>query len=259
VWPHCVVVAPPTLDDDLRLSERVEDFTIEQLVAKASIEALDVSVFPGATRCDVGCVSTDSCDPILHGLGHELRSVIGPDVARHPAQDEEVGQNINHVEGLELAIDADRQAFVGELVDDVEHPVLPSIMGPVFHEVVGPDVIALLRPQPDARSVIEPQPAALGLLPWNLQSFAQPDPFDPFVIDQPARIPQQRCDLAVAVAAVLPGKLDDVGSQPLFVFTAPRYPALCRAMLAERRASTTLGDMQMMSDMLDTGTATRGA
>jgi hypothetical protein len=30
-------------------------------------------------------------------------------------------------------------------------------------------------------------------------------------------------------------------------------------MLAERRAGATLGDMQVMSDMLDTGAATRGA
>ena len=116
-------------------------------------------------------------------------------------------------------------------------------MGPVFHEVVGPDVIAVLGPQPDARSVIEPEPAPLGLLAWNLQPFAQPDPFDPLVIDQPARVPQQRRNLAVAVAAVLPSKLDNIGGQPFFVFTAPRYPALCRAMLAERRASTTLGDV----------------
>jgi hypothetical protein len=30
-------------------------------------------------------------------------------------------------------------------------------------------------------------------------------------------------------------------------------------MLSERRTSATLGDMQVMSDMLDTGAATRGA
>jgi hypothetical protein len=57
----------------------------------------------------------------------------------------------------------------------------------------------------------------------------------------------------------LSGKGDGVGGQPLFVLTAPRRPALCRAVLPERRASATLGDMQFMSDMLDTGTATRGA
>ena len=120
-------------------------------------------------------------------------------------------------------------------------------------------MIAMLGPQPDARSVVEPQPPTLRLLAWNLQPLAQPDPFDPLVIDEPARVPQQCRDLAVAVAAIETSEFDDVGGQPLFVFTAPRYPALCRAMLAERHTSATLGDMQFMSNMLDTGTATRGA
>jgi len=93
----------------------------------------------------------------------------------------------------------------------------------------------------------------------DLQPLAPPDPLDPLVIDQPARIAQQRRDLAVAIAAIETGEFDDVGGQPLFVFTAPRGPALCRAMLPERRASTTLGDMQFMSDMLNTRTAPRGA
>ena len=84
-------------------------------------------------------------------------------MARHAAQDEEIGQRIDHIDGLELAGDPDRQAFVGELVDHVEHAILPSIMGAVLDKVVGPDVIAVLGSQPDARSVLQPQPAAFGL------------------------------------------------------------------------------------------------
>jgi hypothetical protein len=38
-------------------------------------------------------------------------------VARHATQDEKIGQQIDHIDGLELAGDPDRQAFVGELVD----------------------------------------------------------------------------------------------------------------------------------------------
>ena len=83
--------------------------------------------------------------------------------------------------------------------------------------------------------------------------------FDPLVIDLPPRPAQELHDLAIAVAAVLPGQGDHVGSQPLLVFRAPRHLALRRAMLAERRTSAALGDMQVMSDMLDTGAATRGA
>ena len=132
-------------------------------------------------------------------------------------------------------------------------------MGAVLDKVVGPDVIAVFRPQSDARSVIEPQAVPFGLFPWDFQPLTPPDPLDPLVIDQPARIPQQRRNLAVAVAAIETSELNDVGGQPLFVFTAPRHLALRRAMLAERRTSAALGDMQVMSDMLDTGAATRGA
>jgi mannose-1-phosphate guanylyltransferase len=67
------------------------------------------------------------------------------------------------------------------------------------------------------------------------------------------------CHLAIAVAAVLLGKLDNIGRQTLLVLTAARDFALCRAMLPERRTGATLGDMQLRSHLLNAGTATRGA
>ena len=45
----------------------------------------------------------------------------------------------------------------------------------------------------------------------------------------------------------------------LLVVTTTRDLALCRAMLPERRTGATLGDMQLRSDLLNAGTATRGA
>jgi hypothetical protein len=57
---------------------------------------------------------------------------------------------------LELAGDTDRQTFVGELVEHVEHSVLATIVGAILDEVIGPDMIALLRPQPDERGWITP-------------------------------------------------------------------------------------------------------
>src|SRR5262245_44364601 len=187
-----LVVPPPTLDDDLGLAQSGEDFAVEQLVAQASVEALDVAVLPGAASLDVGGLGTDNRDPFLHCLGEELRSVVGPDVSGNALQDEEVGQNVDHIDRLELAGDTDRQAFMGELVEHVEHPVLASLVGAVLDKVVGPDMIALLRPQPNARSVGQPQPAALGLLMGNLQPLTLPDTLDPLVVDCPARLAQQR-------------------------------------------------------------------
>ena len=40
----------------------------------------------------------------------------------------------------------DRQAFMAELVEHVEHPVLATIVGAILDEVIGPDMIALLGP-----------------------------------------------------------------------------------------------------------------
>jgi hypothetical protein len=185
---------------------------------------------------------------------------VGADVARHAAQDEQIGQHVDDVRGLEPAGDPDRQALVGELVEDVEHPVLPPVMGPVLDKVVGPDVVGVLGSQPDAGPVRQPEPATLGLLVWYLEPLASPDPFDPLVVDHPARgRAQQLGDLAVAVAAILPGELDDVGSELFLVVPAPRLLALRRAVLAERSADAALGDLKLASDVLDADAASRGA
>jgi hypothetical protein len=93
----------------------------------------------------------------------------------------------------------------------------------------------------------------------NLQPLTLPDTLDPLVVDDPARLAQELGDFAIAIAAVLPGKLDNIGCETLLVVTAARELALRRAMLPERRTGATLGDMQLRSDLLNAGTATRGA
>jgi hypothetical protein len=257
--PNRVVVASPALDDDLGLAQSVEDLAVEQLIAKAGVEALDVAVLPRAAALDVGGLGTDSGDPFLHCLGDELGSVVGSDVSGDTPQDEEIGQNVDHIDSLEVAGDTDRQAFMAEFVEHVEHAIPASIVGAVLDKVVGPDMIAVLRPEPNARSVGQPEPAALGLLRGNLQPLTLPDTLDPLVVDYPARLAQELGDLAVAIAAVVPGKLDNIGGETLLVVTATRDLALRRAMLPERRTGATLGDMQLRSDLLNAGTATRGA
>jgi hypothetical protein len=44
------------------------------------------------------------------------------------AQDEDIRQDVDHIDELKLAIDPDGHAFTGELIDDVEHSILPAIM-----------------------------------------------------------------------------------------------------------------------------------
>ncbi len=95
-----IVVTTPALDDDLGFAQRVEDFAVEQLVAQASIEALDVTVLPRTARLAVSSLGTDSGDPALHCLGDELRTVFRPNMAGDASHDEEVSQGIDHVDRL---------------------------------------------------------------------------------------------------------------------------------------------------------------
>src|SRR5262249_28921515 len=56
------------------------------------------------------------------------------------------------------------------------------------------------------------------------QPLALPDTLDPLVVDCPARLAQQFGDLAIAIAAVLPSKLDNIGGETLIVCTTARTP-----------------------------------
>jgi hypothetical protein len=83
---------------------------------------------------------------------------------------------------------------------------------------------------------------------------------DPLVVDHPARgRAQQLGDLAVAVAAILPSELDEIGGELFLVVPAPRAFALRRAVLPERSAHAALGDPELVSDVLDADAASRGA
>ena len=252
-------MTPPALDDDLRLAQGVEDLAIEQFVAQARVEAFDKAVLPRTAGRDVRGLRPDGGDPFLHGFGDELGAVVGTNVLGNAAQDEQVRQYVDDVDRFEPARYPNGQALVRELVDDVEQPDLASVMGALLEKVVRPDLVGALGSQPNAGSVIQPQPGALGLSDGDLQPLAPPDPLDPLVIDQPAGLAQQLGNLAIAVAAILPDQLDDVGGQPRFILTAPRDLALRRAMLTESRAGTTLGYRQCAANMLDAGAATRGA
>src|SRR5918994_4974333 len=249
----------PALDDDLGFLERVEDLAVEQLVPELRVEALDVAVLPWAAWGDVGGLRTHGSDPGLNPLGHELRPVVGANMLRHAAKDEEVGQHVDHVDPLELAGDPDGQALARELVDDVEHPDLPPVMGSGLDKVVGPDVVRVLRPKPNARSVVEPEAAPLRLLGRHLQPLPPPDPLDPLQVHPPASSPQHGGDPPIAVAAVLDGKGDNVGREPLLVVRGGRDLALRRAVLSEHTAGHALGHAMFGHHMLDAGAAAGGA
>ena len=161
-------MTPPAFDYDLGLGEGVEDFAVEQFVAQPRVEGLDEAVLPRAARRNVGGFRSDSGNPFLHGLGDELRAIVGTNVFRDAMQDKEIGEHVDDIDGFQLAVDTNGQTFVCELVDDVQHPVFPAFMRAILDKVVGPDMVRSLGAKTDAGSVREPKPAALGLFGGNL-------------------------------------------------------------------------------------------
>ena len=80
MWSLGVVMVPPSFNDDLGFSERVEDFTVQQLVSHSPVEAFAVSVLPGRSRLDIGGLCPSCFDPVPDGRSDKLRAVVRPDV-----------------------------------------------------------------------------------------------------------------------------------------------------------------------------------
>jgi hypothetical protein len=132
-------------------------------------------------------------------------------------------------------------------------------MRAVHDEVVGPDVVRPARPQPQAGTVVEPEPASLGLLLGNLQPLAPPDTFDPLVVDQPTFGSKQCRDTAIAIATVPTGKTHDIGRQFGLVIARHQPSSLGRPGLAQISASPSLRQTVLLTNMGHTAPATLGA
>lgn len=196
MWTFGVVVLTPAFDDDARLRKAVEDLAVQEFVSKLGVEALAVPVLLRAARLNECGPGADRRDPLANGFSDELGTVVGADVLRHSAQDEEIRQHVDDVGGLQLPVDPDGEALPGELVDQIEHTELTAVMGSTLDEVVGPHVVRPLWTKPDAGPVVQPEPPALGLLGWHLQAFLTPDALDALHVDHPPGISQQGCDPA---------------------------------------------------------------
>ena len=88
-------------------------------------------------------------------------------------------------------------------------------------------MVGVLRPQPHAGAIRQPQPATLRLPLRHLQPLAAPDPLDALPVHCPARILKQRRGPTVAVAAVLRGKRADAACQSRIV-RSPRLDLALR-------------------------------
>ena len=103
---------------------------------------------------------------------------------------------------------------------------------------------------------VQPKPPLLFVLLWNLQPFTSPDTLDPLVVHVPASVVQQTRHHAIAITAILVGQFNDIIGQPFFIGPALRNLSLCRTVLTQGAAGTTLGHAKLLPHMVDALSAT---
>jgi hypothetical protein len=89
---------------------------------------------------DVERLHTDPGEPVLHGLGDELRAIVGADMSRWSTRDEQLGERCQNIFTPQPARDRQCQALPARLVDDRQDPELPAFMGAPLDEVAGPNM-----------------------------------------------------------------------------------------------------------------------
>jgi hypothetical protein len=165
----------------------------------------------------------------------------------------QLAKHIQNIPRVQAPFDTYRETLARVLVDHTQHAEDLSIMGAVLDEVIGPDMALMCRPEPHARSIIQPQSPALRLLLRDFEPFTSPlarksinnrflpaQPINALLIHMPTVSPQQFRDPAIAVSAKLSGEPDDRFCQCRLVTTRCPGLALGRAMLIDHAASPTL-------------------
>ncbi len=75
---------------------------------------------------------------------------------RDTTKDKKVKQEINHILVFDLTGYQHRQAFPGVFINDIQYFEGPAIGRTVYHKVVAPDMVLMLRSEPDTGAVIKP-------------------------------------------------------------------------------------------------------
>src|SRR6187399_353026 len=94
---------------------------------------------------------------------------------------------------------------------------------------------------------------------WEDYSMAKRHTAEEIVAKRPAACAKQRRDPAIPVAAVLPGKFNDIGRQSSFIIGRPGDLPLRRSMLTQCPASSSLGDAKLGCHMTYARAAARRA
>lgn len=254
-----IEVIAPLLDHDLSFFQAVEYFLVEALVAQLAVEGFAIAVLPRTAGLDVQRSGAELCKPAANDLCRHFRAVIGADVFWNTSGEHHVGHRLDDAKAVDPARDADGQAFPGELIDQSHEAESAAVIGLRLDKVVAPDMIAMLRPEPDAGSIVQPEPATRLVFPGYFQPLATPDPLDAITADLPTRLGQQRRDPTIAVTPVPRRQRDNRARQRIFIGSDDGRISLRSAGLVDDPAGMTFGKTILRPNAFNSLPASLGA
>ena len=115
-----IVFVAPVGEHDPRLEQRVEELTVQELVAQARVERLDPGVLPGRARIDEDRRRCVEATPVGNRIGGELGPVVTAQETGDAALGHEAIEQTRHVLSGDRALDLNGQALARELIDHFE-------------------------------------------------------------------------------------------------------------------------------------------
>ena len=122
-----VVVVSPLFQNDLRLFQRMEGFTVQAFIAQAAIEALVIAILPRAARFNIQGLYPKPWQPVLDRFRGKFRTVVRPDMIGNTARDKQVCQHIHHIIGFQAITCAQAQALPRIFIDHRQRSDLRAV------------------------------------------------------------------------------------------------------------------------------------
>jgi len=170
--PELIVVNLPLVGGTASLKDRYEDLGVEQLVADATVERLDMGVLRRLARIRKAERNAPLGAPSQHRVARKLRPVIEANHFWGAPLEGQVLKAPDDVVAAKRKADFQRQALSRVVVDNIHRPDGSAIGQPIVHEVYRPTFIRAHR----RRERRSPDIANLALLSWpDLQAVGAVD------------------------------------------------------------------------------------
>ena len=173
--------------------------------------------------------------------------------------DKKIRETVKHIIELNPPGHYNRQRFPAVLVDDCKNLDCSSVLCPIRHKIIGPDMVSMRGSETGTGTVIEPQTTSFGLLLGNLEPLLTPDTLHPLVVYLPTIPSQQGRYPSVSVTPIADRQDDDCCPEDILIIPDPQNPPLGGSRLTYHPAGTPLGYLQLLLQVFNASAAPGGA